>query len=128
VLATTFWESFFLLLLFLPLVMVWAFALVDIFRRDDMSGWWKALWVVCVIALPFLGTLIYIVTRPAGVTEEERVLMGDTSRGYTPRPVPSNGVAELRALSDLHDRGKLTDSEFAAEKARLLGTESSVPA
>jgi hypothetical protein len=41
---------------------------------------------------------------------------------------PSNGVAELRALADLHDRGKLTDSEFAAEKARLLGMESAVPA
>jgi hypothetical protein len=29
-------------------------------------------------------------------------------------------VEELRVLADLHDRGKLTDEEFAAEKARLM--------
>jgi hypothetical protein len=121
--ATTFWESFFLWMLFLPLALVWGFALVDIFRRDDIPGWSKALWVVCVIVLPFFGTLIYLVARPSGATPEERAIYND----YAPYPV-SNGVSELRTLADLHDRGKLTDSEFAAEKARLLGTESSVPA
>jgi Short C-terminal domain len=36
-------------------------------------------------------------------------------------------VSELGTLAELHDRGKLTDGEFAAEKARLLGAEASVP-
>jgi hypothetical protein len=125
-LATTFWESFFLLLLFIPLAIVWAGALIDIFRRDDLSGPSKALWVVCVIVLPFLGTLIYLVTRPRGATPEERMMMGRT--GFDASYVPPSGVAELSTLADLHDRGKLTDSEFAVEKARLLGAESSVPA
>jgi hypothetical protein len=125
-LATTFWESFFLLLLFLPLVMVWAGALIDIFRRDDISGLSKALWVVCVLVLPFLGTLIYLVTRPRGATPQERMMMSGTD--YEARYAPPSGVSELSTLAGLHDRGKLTDSEFAAEKARLLGAESSVPA
>jgi hypothetical protein len=112
--ATTFWESFFLILIFLPLAMVWAFALVDIFRRDDIGGGWKAAWVACVVLVPFVGTLVYLVTRPAGVTPEERDLVA----AYTPA---SGGAAELQALADLHDRGKLTDEEFAAEKARVLG-------
>jgi hypothetical protein len=124
--ATTFWESFFLFLLFLPLAMTWAMALLDIFRRDDLSGWLKALWVVCVVFLPFLGTLIYLVTRPRGVLPEERLAMDRADR-YDSRYAPSSEVSELTALADLHDRGKLTESEFAAEKARLLGTES-VPA
>jgi hypothetical protein len=42
--ATTFWETFFLLLIFLPLIMIWVFALLDVFRRDDLGGGWKALW------------------------------------------------------------------------------------
>jgi hypothetical protein len=124
--ATTFWETFFLLLLFLPLAMLWGFTLVDIFRRDDIGGAWKALWVVCVVILPFVGTLIYLVSRPSGATREERALIAESTRGYSV-PAPANGVAALTALADLHDRGKLTDSEFAAEKARLLGAES-VPA
>lgn len=114
IVATTFWETFFLFLIFLPLIMVWAFALVDIFRRDDMGGGHKALWVAVVIILPFLGTLIYLIVRPTGVTPEERQLID----AYE----PADSTTQLQALSDLHDRGKLTDSEFAAEKARLLGT------
>jgi hypothetical protein len=124
--ATTFWESFFLFMLFLPLAMTWAMALMDIFRREDMSGWSKALWVVCVILLPFLGTMIYLVTRTRGVAPEERLAMERADR-HGGRYEPSNELSELTALADLHDRGKLTESEFAAEKARLLGTES-VPA
>jgi hypothetical protein len=121
--ATTFWETFFLFLLFLPLAMVWAFALIDIFRRDDIGGGSKALWVACVIVLPFLGTLIYLIMRKPGATPQERELLGAPSRAGS----AANGVTALSQLADLHDRGKLTDSEFAAEKARLLGAESSVP-
>jgi len=122
--ATTFWETFFLFMLFLPLAMLWAMALVDIFRREDLTGAAKALWVVCVIVVPFFGTLIYLVTRPR-VPPEERYATG--SDGYAARFATSSGVADLTALADLHERGKLTDSEFAAEKARLLGAET-VPA
>ena len=126
--ATTFWESFFLFLLFLPLAMVWGFALVDIFRRDDIGGFSKALWLTCVILVPFFGTLIYLVVRPSGATREERVMIDEANRDFVARYAPENGVSELKTLADLHDRGKLTDSEFAAEKARLLGTEASMPA
>ena len=122
----TFWESFFLFLIFLPLAMVWGFALVDIFRRDDINGFSKALWVACVILVPFLGTLIYLVIRPAGATREERELLGGSGRGLASRYSPSTGTSELLALADLHDRGKLTDAEFTAEKARLLGTRTPV--
>lgn len=126
--ATTFWESFFLFMLFLPLAMVWGFALVDIFRRDDIGGFSKALWLMCVILVPFFGTLIYLVIRPSGATRQERVMIEEENRDFVARYTPQNGVSELKTLADLHDRGKLTDSEFAAEKARLLGTEASVPA
>jgi Phospholipase_D-nuclease N-terminal/Short C-terminal domain len=128
VVATTFWETFFLFLIFLPLAMVWAFALIDIFRRDDLGGLSKALWVTCVILVPFVGTLIYLVMRPAGATREERVAIEDANREYVQRYASSAGVSDLAMLAELHDRGKLTDDEFAAEKARLLGTSTPVPA
>jgi hypothetical protein len=101
---------------------------VDIFRRDDIGGFSKALWVTCVLLVPFFGTLIYLVTRPSGATREERVMLDEANREFVARYTPTNGMTQLAALADLHDRGKLTDDEFAAEKARLLGTSSPVPA
>jgi hypothetical protein len=120
--ATTFWETFFLLLIFLPLVLVWGFALLDIFRRDDMGGWSKALWVAAVFLVPFFGTLLYLIVRPAGATYDERVMIEQQNRESVARYAPADGTTELKTLADLHERGKLTDAEFAAEKARLLGT------
>jgi Phospholipase_D-nuclease N-terminal/Short C-terminal domain len=126
--ANTFWENFFLLLIFLPLAMVWGFALVDVFRRDDIGGFSKALWVVCIILVPFFGTLIYLVARRPGATAQERAMIEEQSREFVERYSPTSDASELKVLSDLHDRGKLSDSEFAAEKARLLGTASSATA
>jgi len=125
--SLSFWNFFWLLLIYIPLLLVWGFALVDIFRRDDMSGWLKALWVVVVILLPFFGTLIYLLFRPAGATAEERRAIDDNSRAFVERYAPSNTTEQLRTLADLHDRGKLTDIEFATEKARVLGTGSAPP-
>jgi hypothetical protein len=119
---SNFWENFFLFLIFLPLAMMWAFALIDIFRRDDIGGFSKALWVFVVIVVPFFGTLMYLIVRPAGATEQERVMLDEASREFVAKYTPASSAAELETLADLHDRGKLTDGEFAAEKARLLGT------
>jgi hypothetical protein len=115
-----FWDVFWLLLIFIPLLLVWGFAIVDIFRRDDLPGWLKALWVVCVVLVPFLGTLIYLIFRPAGATKEERERIDQASRDFVQKYTPSDTSRDLKVLSDLHDRGKLSDEEFAQEKARIL--------
>lgn len=115
-----FWDVFWLLLIFIPLLLIWAFAIVDIFRRDDLTGWLKALWIVVVILLPFLGTLIYLIFRQPGATAQERRAMDQASREFVEKYSPSDSAQQLKLLSDLHDRGKLTDAEFAEEKARVL--------
>jgi Phospholipase_D-nuclease N-terminal len=60
-----FWDVFWLLLIFIPLLLVWTFTIADIFRRDDLSGVAKAAWMIVVILTPFLGSLIYLVFRPS---------------------------------------------------------------
>jgi hypothetical protein len=117
---SAFWDAFFILLIWIPLIMVWAFALVDIFRRDDIHGLAKALWIVCVVLLPFFGTLIYLIARPTGATREERE--------FVERSVPADPATQLETLAALHDRGKLTDGEFEAEKARILAAGGGAPA
>ena len=70
-----FWDLFWLLLIYIPLLLLWTCAFVDIFRREDISGPAKALWVLCVLVLPWLGTLIYLSFRPRSV---EAVLHPET--------------------------------------------------
>lgn len=94
-----FWDVFWLLLIFIPLLLVWAFTIVDIFQREDLAGWFKAVWVLVVLVLPFIGTFVYLIFRPR-----------DTARDKT-----------IAILSELHERGRLSDEEYTAEMARLLG-------
>ncbi|GHJ50086.1 membrane protein [Catellatospora sp. TT07R-123] len=121
-----FWDVFWLLLIFIPLLLIWAFAIVDIFRRDDLSGWLKALWIVVVILAPFFGTLIYLIFRRPGATPQERQAMDQASRDFVQKYAPTDTAQQLSMLADLHDRGKLTDAEFAAEKARVLDAAKAV--
>ena len=108
----SFWDAFFLLLIYIPLVMLWVFAVADIFRREDIGGAAKAIWCAVVILLPYIGTIIYLLTRRPNRVPEEGEAIGAP---------PASTTSELATLADLHDRGKLTDDEFAAQKARLLG-------
>jgi di/tricarboxylate transporter len=95
-----FWDVFWLLLIFIPLLLIWTFAIVDIFQREDLHGWLKAVWVLVVLILPFVGTFIYLIFRPRDTVPDQAVSL----------------------LSDLHERGKLSDEEYAAEMTRLLGS------
>ncbi|HZY07165.1 MAG TPA: SHOCT domain-containing protein [Ilumatobacteraceae bacterium] len=115
-----FWDFFWLLLIYLPLVLLWTFALVDIFRRDDMSAAGKTLWVVIVIFLPFVGTLIYMLFRPAATSDQRMIREATDTSGAMRYGAPTDNATQLRVLSDLHDAGKLTDAEFDNEKTRIL--------
>lgn len=116
----SFWDAFFLCLIYLPLVLLWGFALFDVFDREDLSGAWKAVWVAVIVLVPFFGTLVYLFVRRPGARAAQRA---GTDRGdhYTARYGPSSTAEQLSLLAELHDRGKLTDAEFSIEKERLLG-------
>jgi hypothetical protein len=59
-----FWDAFFLLIIFIPLILMWSYAMIDIFRRDDLTGTGKAFWLLGIFVIPFLGTLLYLLFRP----------------------------------------------------------------
>ena len=112
-----FWGWFFLFLIFIPLMMLWIYTLVDIFGRVDLSGWVKALWVIFVLILPLLGMLIYFIFRP--------VLPQDIkAREEYAKAVEAAQAADvtdkLSKLAELRDKGVLTEEEFQAQKAKLL--------
>ena len=119
-------------MLWLFLWIAWLFLLfrvfADIFRNQQMSGWGKALWSIFVILVPFLGVLVYIIVHGSDMTkrdmqqaQEQRAAMDDYIR-QTAAPGGGAGSAdELAKLAALRDQGVITDQEFAAQKAKLLG-------
>lgn len=62
--GTSFWDLFWLLAIFLPLMFLWAFGLVDVFLRKDLSGIAKVVWAILILWLPLVGILVYFLTRP----------------------------------------------------------------
>jgi hypothetical protein len=60
----TFWDVMLFCFIWIPLLMLWFFAMVDIFRRRDLSGLGKALWLLVVIVFPWIGVFIYMIARP----------------------------------------------------------------
>lgn len=74
--------AFILLLIFIPLALLWAFALLDLIRRNDLTGWKTALWLLLVIILPFVGALIYFIFRPKDVGRQQS---SDFYRKFRPR-------------------------------------------
>ena len=65
-----------MLVFFFWIMAIWVFIAIfaDIFRRNDLSGWAKAGWILLLFVLPFLGALIYVIARPK-MTEQDREIM-----------------------------------------------------
>ena len=116
-----------MIIFFCWVIWIWMLVVIlsDLFRRHDKSGWGKALWVVFLIVLPFLGVLVYLIVR--GNSMQERALQDAANResqfrGYVQSVATTGGGAadELAKLADLRDKGVISDAEFQAAKAKAL--------
>jgi hypothetical protein len=122
--AMDFWDLFWLLLIYVPLLLLWSFALVDIFRREDLSGLAKAAWVLAVFVLPWIGVLVYLTFRPNAAPANDRLLIEANTKAFEVQHPTTTRIDQLALLADLHDRGKIDDAEFEAEKARIMSEAS----
>ena len=96
--------------------------LVDLFRRHDIGGWHKAAWVVFVIALPFLGVLIYLIGQHDGMRERslsEAKAQKQEFDDYV-REAAGGSAAEIARGKELLDAGTISQQEFDAIKAKAL--------
>jgi len=110
------------------LLVVWFWILIailgDLFRDHELSGWWKAVWVLFLIFVPFLTALIYLIVRGQGMRERSVKAQADAQRhfaSYVRETAGSSPVDELHKLSELKDKGAITDAEFDRMKAKLVG-------
>jgi hypothetical protein len=117
---------FAMLVFFLFIIWIWLLitVFIDIFR-SPISGWAKAGWSIFIIILPFLGVFIYLIAEGSKMQErsmEASAASQQAQTDYIKSVAGTDSTADqLKTLSDLHDAGKLTDDEYASQKAKLLG-------
>ena len=109
---------------FVAWIMVLFTIVGDLFRDHEMSGFVKALWVLFLVFIPFLTGLIYLIARGGGMRDRsiaaQREARAEFDSYIKETAGSSSDVDELARLSELHDKGKLTDAEFASMKAKLV--------
>jgi hypothetical protein len=113
-------EIFLFVIYFWILITIFA----DLFRDHQLSGWAKAGWIVVLFFVPFLGMLIYLIARGQGMRDRAVKEQADMQRHMDTyiRETAGSGspVDELAKLSDLKDKGAISDAEFEQAKAKLL--------
>ncbi len=124
--------DFFLTMLYFFLFVIWIWLLImvfmDIFRSHDIGGGAKALWVIFVIILPFLGVFVYLIARGGKMAERrmnEAAQQQQAFDQYVRETAGSSGggddtASQLSKLADLKSQGVITDAEFEAQKAKIL--------
>ena len=63
-----FWMAMLTLFVFMPVLLLWLFAIVDLFGRADIAGLGKVLWLFAILFLPIVGTLMYYLFRPVAAS------------------------------------------------------------
>jgi hypothetical protein len=98
----------------------------DVFRRRDIGGGTKALWLAFVIFLPFLGVFVYLISQGTGMTERSLSQVAAQQQQfdqYVQSVAGSSGggaAAEIDKAKQLLDSNTITQAEFDALKVKAL--------
>jgi Short C-terminal domain/Phospholipase_D-nuclease N-terminal len=117
-----------ILIIFAWILFIWVAIVVftDLFRRRDISGWRKALWVVFIVILPWIGVLAYLIVNHDGMAERsEKQAQASQAQfdEYVRQAAGTGGPAsEIDTAKKLLDSGAINQAEFEAIKAKALGT------
>lgn len=108
--------------IFMFVLWFWLFVSVasDLFRRHDISGWAKVIWVIALILFSYIGIFAYILTQGRGMAErnQERTLQ---ARDELRQVVGFSAADEIEKLNRLKAAGSITEQEYARLRARAVG-------
>jgi hypothetical protein len=117
------WTMF---IFFLFVIWIWILITVfaDIFRRKDIGGGMKAIWIIFVILLPYLGVLIYLIANHDGMADRNIAQMQKQQAAADDyiRSVAGGSAAEIEKAKSLLDSGAITQAEFDALKQKALAS------
>jgi len=95
---------------------------IDVFRSKDLSGWAKALWILFIVFLPFIGLLVYMIARGdkmANRQMQDAVDYQSSVDGYI-RDVSGGSAGQIAKAKELLDEGTISQEEFDQIKAKAL--------
>jgi hypothetical protein len=109
---------------------IWFWLLItvfaDLFRRHDVHGGKKALWIIFVIVLPYLGVLIYLLAEHQGMADrnikqaqQSQAQMDDYVKSVAATADPTEQIAKAKGLLD---SGAISQAEFDQIKAKALAS------
>ncbi len=122
-----FLEVFWTMLIFFAFV-VWLWILFtvfgDIFRREDISGWIKAIWVIFVILLPYFGVFVYLIAEHKGMTErsiqaQERA-KSQFDQYVQSAAAKSDPTEQIAKAKQMLDAGTISQAEYEQLKQKAL--------
>jgi hypothetical protein len=115
---------FFWVFVFVAYLMVLFSILGDLFRDSTLSGWWKAIWIIFLIFVPFLTALVYLIARGNGM-QKRAIAQAQDMRAQQDAYIratagSSSATDEIANAKSLLDSGAITQAEFDSLKAKAL--------
>jgi hypothetical protein len=113
-----------IIIFFFWVIWIWIVitVLVDVFRRHDIGGFAKALWVIFVVIVPWLGVLIYLIVEHDGMRERSVKQASAQKEQFDQyvREAAGGSADDIAKAKQLLDQGAITQDEFDALKAKAL--------
>ena len=115
-----------MVIFFAFIIWIWLLITVfaDVFRRRDIGGGMKAVWIIFVILLPYLGVLIYLIAEHNGMADRSEAQMSQIKaqqdeyiKSVASNASPADQIAQAKSLLD---SGAITQAEFDSLKAAAL--------
>ena len=121
-----FWDFFWLMVysfFFVAYLMVLFQIVADLFRDKELSGWWKALWMVFLIFLPVLTAIVYLIARGRGMARRQSEMLvqarSDTE-SYIREVATTTPADQIAGAKALLDSGTITPGEYERLKTKAL--------
>ena len=122
-----FWEFFWwMFILYAFFAFLWALFMVigDLFRDHELSGWWRAVWIVLLVFIPFLTVLAYMIARGKGMAERSMAQARKSQQetdAYIRSVATTSPTEEIAKAKALMDAGTISAEEFARIKSKEIG-------
>lgn len=91
----------------------------DLFRRGDVSGLGKALWVILLILVPYLGVFVYLISQSRGMAERNSQ-RARQAREELRHVVGFSTADEIEKLERLKNSGMISNEEYSRLRARVV--------
>ena len=115
---------------FLFIIWFWLLIVIftDLFRDHEASGWVKALWIILLVVLPYLGVLLYLIVRGRGMSERAMKAQREAQTQLDARIRAAAGTGaggsadQIAQAKSLLDSGAITQAEYDQLKAKALAS------